>query len=72
MSSLFYNVGNSKNKETLEWVGVSKLLTGTVYMNMGNTEAGTLLYEFQDVGIHCADATAHMERPAQNKPVLTW
>jgi hypothetical protein len=32
MSSLFfYNVENSKNKEkTLEWVGVSKLLTGTV------------------------------------------
>ena len=30
-SLLFYNVENSKNKENiLEWVGVSKLLTGTV------------------------------------------
>ena len=27
---LFYNVEISQNKETLEWVGVSKLLTGTV------------------------------------------
>ena len=31
---LFYNVENSKNKETLEWVGVSKLLTGTVVVKV--------------------------------------
>ena len=31
-SLLFYNVENSTNKEkTLQWGGVSKLLTGTVY-----------------------------------------
>ena len=29
-SPLFYNVENSQNKETIEWVGMSKLLTGTV------------------------------------------
>ena len=32
MSSLvLYNVENSQNKETLEWIGLSKLLTGTVH-----------------------------------------
>jgi hypothetical protein len=33
-SLLFYNVENSKNKEILEWVGVSKLLTGTVHIGI--------------------------------------
>ena len=31
-SLLFYNVENSKQTKTCEWVGVSKLLTGSIYI----------------------------------------
>ena len=35
LSLLFYNVENSKNNKKLEWVGVLKLLTGSVYQRIG-------------------------------------
>jgi hypothetical protein len=43
-SLLFYNVENGKNKETLDWVGASKALTGTNIYKKPTFSTNTNIY----------------------------